>query len=121
MSLTFKKLSEINLKRARRWHNSEDLSDWSIQDWICALCGEVGEAANIAKKLRRLQSNYQSKNDIGRDVSSYNQGIEELGKELADCMCYLDLVATRCGINLEEATIKKFNQVSDKYGFEEKL
>lgn len=120
MSLTLKQLSEVNLKRAQRWH-SGSLDTWSIQDWLLALCGEVGEAANIGKKLRRLESKYESKNDAGRQIDSYQQAIDELGNELADSLAYLDLCATRCGINLEQVFIKKFNEISNKYGFEEKL
>lgn len=119
--LTFKRLREINLKRAQRWHKSEDLSDWSIADWFTATTGELGEAGNVIKKLRRLESEYESINDKDRQIDSKEQAMQELGKELADTQLYLDLLACRCGINLEEEVVKKFNITSDKYGFPEKL
>lgn len=120
MSLTFKKFKETNLKRASKWHNG-NINEWSINDWMVSLCGEVGEAANICKKLKRLEHNYASKNDKDRQINSKEQAIIELGAELADCFCYLDIVATRAGINLEKEIINKFNSVSAKYGFDEKL
>lgn len=119
--LTFKKLSKINLKRALRWHKSHNLDDWSISDWAVATAGELGEACNIIKKLRRLESEYQSINDKGRLIESKEQAIKELGAELADTQLYLDLLAIRCNIDLEKEIIQKFNDTSKKYGFPERL
>ena len=74
-------------------------SDWSLGEWICALAGEVGEAANIIKKIRR--------GDVTIDEVR-----EELAAELADIQIYLDILAYQCDIDLGAATITKFNQVS---------
>jgi hypothetical protein len=53
--LTFKASREVNSARAARWHKG-GISDWSITDWSNALAGEVGEACNAIKKLRRIQN-----------------------------------------------------------------
>lgn len=74
-------------------------SDWSLGEWICALTGEVGEAANIVKKIRR--------GDVTLDEVR-----EDLASELADIQIYLDILAYQCNIDLGAATITKFNQVS---------
>lgn len=66
----------------------------------CALAGEVGELCNLIKKLKR-----------GENVPK-----EELAKEIADVQIYLDLLAARLGVELDNATIEKFNQVSVKRG-----
>lgn len=31
------------------------LSSWSLSDWMTATLGELGEAANVAKKLNRVR------------------------------------------------------------------
>jgi NTP pyrophosphatase (non-canonical NTP hydrolase) len=36
---------------------NHQLTDWSLSDWMTALTGEVGEAANIVKKLNRIRDN----------------------------------------------------------------
>ena len=73
---------------------------WSPCDWMTALAGEVGEAANLIKKRRR-----------GEDIPT-----ELIAKELADVQAYLVLLAECLLIDLEEATIAKFNEVSDRVG-----
>lgn len=96
--LTFKKFSETN---ARRCNDAfEPLESWSPTDWGCAMAGEAGETCNLLKKMRR-----------GEDVD-----INDVKKEIADTVTYLDLLATRLGIDLEQAIIEKFNEVSKKRG-----
>ncbi len=31
------------------------LQSWSLSDWFTAILGELGEAANVAKKLNRIR------------------------------------------------------------------
>jgi hypothetical protein len=76
-----------------------------LTDWACALAGETGEACNLIKKLRR-----------GDAIDT-----EDIGKELADVVIYADLLAARLGIDLGEAVVQKFNEVSDRYGYAGKL
>ena len=121
MSLTLKQLSETNLKRAQRWHKSENLDDWSIGDWAVAAAGEMGEICNVVKKLKRLEHDFASKNEPDRQIDTKEQAIKEIGAEIADTVLYLNLLAIRCGLDLEKEIVNKFNIVSDKYGFEEKL
>lgn len=119
--LTFKKLAEVNYARCRRWHKSPDLSDWSISDWACAMAGEAGEVCNAVKKLKRLEDNLKSKNDKGREIKSFDQAKKVIGEELADTALYLNLLAIRLGLSLEDEIVKKFNSVSKKYKFPERL
>jgi NTP pyrophosphatase (non-canonical NTP hydrolase) len=42
--------------------------------------------------------------------------LQSVSDEIADVAIYLDLLAARLGINLEEAVVKKFNEVSEKIG-----
>jgi len=49
-SMTFQKFSALNMTRCRDGfkHNP---GDWSASDWMVAKMGELGEAANVLKKL----------------------------------------------------------------------
>ena len=97
---------DLNLFRLENLQRCEavfhELDSWSPTDWACALAGEVGELCNLLKKQRR-----------GDQVDS-----NEIAKEIADVLTYLDLLASRCGVNLSESTVAKFNEVSLRRGYE---
>lgn len=79
--------------------------DWSLAHWSNAVCGELGEAANLIKKIER------------GDFSIDDPGVrEELGNELCDVLTYLDILAHRAGINLAEAALRKWNKASERVG-----
>ncbi|MFA5936466.1 MAG: nucleotide pyrophosphohydrolase [Candidatus Paceibacterota bacterium] len=101
--LTFWELRLANLRRADAI--GYPIADWSPTDWACAAAGEMGEACNLIKKMRR-----------GEDVPTL-----DIARELADTVCYLDLLAERLGIDLGEAVREKFNVVSERYGTGVKL
>ena len=46
---------------------------------------------------------------------------DQLTDEIADTALYLDLLAARAGIDLGAAIVRKFNRVSEKHGFPERL
>ena len=110
MSLTFDQLRSANVARIPRFRNKKgqichnaDGSDWTAADWLMAVTGELGELANLLKKIRRGDF---TENDPGV--------VDEVAKELADVQTYLDILAFRCGIDLGDATTRKFNAVSDR-------
>ncbi len=111
--LTFAALRQANLARiplfknakGEQAHSQSDGSDWSLAEWCNAVCGELGEAANIIKK-------------IGRGDFTLDEAREELAKEYADIVVYLDILAMRTGVDLGDATVKKFNEVSERVGCE---
>ena len=94
--LTFSKLHEVNKSRCTEVFHTID--EWNPAEWSNAMAGEAGETCNKTKKLLR-----------GEDIP-----LEDIGKEIADTIIYADLLATRLGINLEQAIINKFNEVSTK-------
>lgn len=118
--LTLKKINTINKRRCKRWHDS-GIDNWSISDWAVAMAGEAGEICNAVKKLNRLRDNLPSKNDPGRQIDTVAEAKEKIGEEIADTFLYLDLLAIRLGLNMEKEIIKKFNAVSKKYNFPERL
>lgn len=100
---TLRDLQTINSQRDRGSYNS--LADWTPLEWGGALAGEVGEVCNLLKKYRR---------DGVVDLA-------EVGKEIADCQCYLALLAEAVKLDLQEITRQKFNEVSERIGALEKL
>ena len=81
----------------------------------CAL--QIRIAANVIKKLNRIRDGLPG-NKAGVTEESLRT---DLAKELADCQIYLDLLASAIGVDLGEATCEKFNEVSERLGFEEML
>ena len=51
-SMTFQNFSALNNARCRDGFK-QDLASWSASDWMVATMGELGEAANVLKKLNR--------------------------------------------------------------------
>lgn len=73
---------------------------------------------NVVKKLNRLRDGLVGNH--GDDVS-HAQLVDKLGKELADVVIYCDLLAQREGLNLGELVRLKFNEVSERNNFPERL
>lgn len=112
-------IQKINRERADRWHGG-DFKKWSGLEWAGALCGEAGEAANVAKKIRRIE--------VGVDGNAWSDRplngaalIEALAGECADTFLYLCLLASRYDIDLETVIVDKFNAKSLEMGFPERL
>ncbi len=99
MSLTFDALREANKKRCPAVFHPID--SWSEMEWGGCAAGELGEALNKLKKRLR-----------GDPLPVPTA--ESVADELADTICYMDLLAERMGIDLGAAVIRKFNKVSDK-------
>lgn len=90
-------------------HSMDDGSDWSPSDWMTAVVGELGEAANIMKKMKR--------GDFGEPGSALYAAAEaKLSKEFADVVTYMDLMAYQYRIDLGAAVADKFNEVSKRVG-----
>lgn len=139
MSLTFQELRDVSAERNKHWHPGFTTGDdgWTKGDWSNALQGEVGEAiealfflaessaklviasgraGNYVKKLRRYEENINGTND-----PPVEKLYENIGAELADVVLYADLLANKLGIDLEGALKKKFNSVSRKMDFPQRL
>lgn len=118
--LSFRALREANVTRCKRWHPgflSGDADEWTGADWSNAMCGEAGETANVVKKLRRVETGTAP----GPDDPSPDRLKEMLADELADTVTYADLLAAHYGIDLAEAVARKFNRVSERQGFPDRL
>lgn len=119
--LTFEQVHITNALRCDRWHGGfpHNADGWNGADWSNAMQGEAGEAGNVVKKLRRLETGLGGNRKTG-DLTREDL-LGKLGEELADAFLYMDLLATYYGINLEQAVIAKFNSISETMGFPERL
>jgi NTP pyrophosphatase (non-canonical NTP hydrolase) len=107
-----RKFSILNRRRCEAANGfNHKLDAWSLSDWFTALTGEVGEAANIAKKLNRVRDRIPGNSETPEQLRAM------LADEIADAYTYLDLLAQSQGIDLENAVINKFERVSEKIGY----
>lgn len=98
--LTFQALRHANRMRGGSIQKHAALQ-WEAAHWLQALVGEVGELANMLKKIDRGDTDPPT--------------IGDLAEEIADIQTYLDLLADHIGVDLGEATIGKFNLVSKRW------
>lgn len=111
--LSFRTLRQANIQRipqfkdaqGRRCHTKDDGSDWSPAEWLQATVGELGELANLLKK-------------VSRGDFPLKEVLPEIRKEFADVVIYLDIFAMQFGIDLGDAVREKFNEVSRRVGAE---
>jgi NTP pyrophosphatase (non-canonical NTP hydrolase) len=109
--LSFNDLRQANIRRLPQFKNSKgfpahsepDGSDWPLDAWANAVQGELGEAGNIIKKIRRGDFTLE-------------EARKDLAREFADVVTYLDILAFRAGIDLGDATREKFNEISVRVG-----
>jgi len=107
-TMTFATLRKANTTRIPLFKNKHgkvvhnaDGSDWSLSQWSNAVLGELGELANVIKKIER-------------EDFTLEEARVDCAKECADVMTYLDILAFRLGVDLGQATVDKFNEVSDR-------
>lgn len=129
--------SELNEQRANRLFKVGDKGNLY---WATALAEEVGEIAGAIKKLERGFNRREFKKMQDKMIKKLKMPInivsildfdipedffkvqefwvkekkKDIGKEIADVLTYLDLLATKNGINMWEELKEKFNEVSDE-------
>jgi hypothetical protein len=119
--LRFADLFRANAQRVERWH-SGGVEDWTALEWAGAMCGEAGEAANCAKKLKRIETGMININEAGRSLTELSTAQEAVAREVADTIIYGLLLMARVGVDDPDEAIRGvFNRKSDEYGFPERL
>lgn len=110
-------LDEFSAMNRRRSESpkgfNHPLDSWSLSDWMTAVAGEIGEAANIVKKLNRVRDGIPGNRETEAELQ------ESLGDEIADAIIYCDLLAQRAGFKTSEIVQRKFNRTSAKIGYTE--
>lgn len=116
MPMTFGQFSEANRARCEsRKGFGHRLCGWSSSDWMTALMGEVGEAANVVKKLNRYRDGIPGNKVPERELR------DQLRKELGDVFVYLDLMCQSLGFSVADAATEVFNSKSAEIGYPTKL
>jgi NTP pyrophosphatase (non-canonical NTP hydrolase) len=82
------------------------LKSWSTSDWFTAVMGELGEAANVAKKLNRVRDGIRGNKESAEILRA------KLRKELGDVFVYLDLLCQSLGFEIGDAATQVFNEKS---------
>ena len=114
--MTFEEFSRRNRARCEAADGFDHpLSSWSTAEWFLAVYGELGEAANFAKKLNRERDGVKG-NKVTGDVLR-----EKLRREIGDTFVYLDLLAQSLGFSLGEAAGDVFDSKSAEIGYAERL
>ena len=112
--LRFDMLRKVNDERSEEWMNDEPLDE---NEALTEFIGEVGEAANILKKLNRISRGVRGK----KDGEGFIELQGKLADEFGDMQITLDRWASVCGFDLASVTIQKFNKTSVKNGFDQRL
>jgi NTP pyrophosphatase (non-canonical NTP hydrolase) len=121
LTVSFNALREANVERlplfkdakGRTAHSEADGSDWSVADWMTAVVGELGELANVMKKVKRGDYTLDDIDPKGDGTKTVRQTMSD---EFADVVIYLDLMAYQYRLNLGMAVADKFNEVSRRVG-----
>jgi NTP pyrophosphatase (non-canonical NTP hydrolase) len=111
-TLSFDEFREANVKRCLKWHPA-GLNSWSPSDWMTALTGEVGELASLLKMRNRERDDLPG--------NKFSPTDRQIADEIADVFTYLDLLAASHGIDLGRAAAAKFNEVSERVGFPDRI
>lgn len=113
--VTLARIQEVSAARSARWHR--DCEPFTVSDWAVAVAGETGEMCNEIKKMRRMETGAR----ILGDPVTMDAARLRIKKEMADVISYIVLLADELEIDLEDAVIEKFNEVSEREGFLERL
>lgn len=114
--MDLREFSRMNRERCQAPDGfNHQLDSWSTSDWFTAVLGELGEAANIAKKLNR------ARDGVPGNTASEIELRVQLQRELADTFIYLDLLAQSIGADLSEIVPIVFDMKSKEIGFPDSL
>jgi NTP pyrophosphatase (non-canonical NTP hydrolase) len=113
-STTFEDFSFCNRLRCEAANGfNHKLEAWSNSDWFTAILGELGEAANVAKKLNRIRDGIPGNKETEQELR------DKLRQELGDVFVYLDLLAQRNGFLIGDAALEVFRKKSKEIGYDD--
>lgn len=110
--LTFAAFRRANVTRCLKWHPA-GIESWSHSDWLTAVTGELGELASLLKMRNRERD--------GLPGNKFSPTDKQIADEIADVFTYLDLLAAALHIDLGAAAAQKFNEVSERVGFPDRI
>lgn len=138
MDLKFQELRDANIERCFQFLDArgnkahpDGVKGWSITQWANACIGELGEAANLIKKIdrgdyyvelpKRSEDDYYAPDTVWlaeHKPKLESAAILELADELADVVIYFDLFCERGGISLQKIADYKFCSLPGQVSFQ---
>ena len=110
--MNIQEFSDLNRRRCEAWNGfNHPIGSWSLSDWVTATLGELGEAANVVKKLNRSRDGVRGNDKTDVELR------KQLADELADTFIYLNILMQAAGFDPTEIVVRKFNHTSAKIGF----
>ena len=103
----FKRLQELNTKRQQEWDPDSKFN------LLFRALEHVSEAGELGNKIKKFWRSKQV--DVGTTTS-----LTEIEDEVGDVIVTLSLLCADLGIDIEQATINKFNKTSEKYKLDTK-
>lgn len=104
-------------RRVVVWFDRGGLDYWTPSDWGVAMAGEAGEVCNAIKKLNRVEGGIVHSGG----PRTREEAVAAVADEVGDCVVYLDLLCQRLGIDMGTAVRDKFNRVSEREGFPQRI
>lgn len=119
-AVTLRTVQQLNDARKEAWHEG-GAREWSLLEWAGAMCGEAGEAANVAKKISRIDLGLRGNEASEHVITERSALCEKLAGEVAGTVLYAALLASAAGIDFSEAVIHEFDGKSEAMGFPQRL
>ena len=95
-----------------RWLDERNHFSTEIPLNMMLLSGEVGELAQVIKKVHFMMSRNDGESVTLEDaLAAYR---ESIGQELADCLAYVFKIANYTGVDLQKAYVEKMEQNLDR-------
>lgn len=111
--MTFEQFCKMNRDRCESSNGfGHKLDSWSLSDWMTATLGELGEAANIIKKLNRVRDGIKGNMETEEELKA------KLRRELGDVFVYLVLMCQAAGFFIGDAALEVFQSKSKEIGYE---
>lgn len=114
--ITLRQFQVLNERRVPAF--GATLEGQSLREWCCELAEEAGEVCGVAKKLARASHPTDPKKDI---TGKPRKTMSDLADEIGDVVTVAAIVASRAGIDFEQAVKVKWNKVSEGVNWRERL
>lgn len=116
--VTLRDIAYYHRQRNKLWHAGAQ--PWTGADWGNAAAGEMGEACNVIKKLRRIELGMTG-NQLRNQSTNVQELVDKLRGELGGTIIYILSICDHYGIDLTDAIRDEFNKVSDEQGLDVKI
>ena len=94
-----------------QWLDEKNSFDQDIFFNMMLLSGEVGEVAQVLKKVHHMMTPERNEDGNAKTLEgALAEQRENIGQELADCLAYILKLANYTGVDLQEAYLQKMEK-----------